>query len=140
MFGLALELDLAILVEILLIDSDAGVKNGVKSIPVSVAEVQLDQAVNVGGAINFCRVDVCFQIMQFVGVGLVAENRRAVVDEGFGVLLWAPSTRTAPRAEPPPCAPWSPVPQGHSSFVATSSQERAQSRIGSRRAPIANLT
>jgi len=40
-------------------------------------------------------------------------------------------TRTAPRAEPPPCAPWSPVPQGHSSFVATSSQERAQSRIGS---------
>jgi hypothetical protein len=32
------------------------------------------------------------------------------------------------------------VPQGHSIFVATSSQERVQSRIGSRRALIANLT
>jgi hypothetical protein len=58
----------------------------------------------------------------------------AVQMKGSGFVVGALHTRTAPRAEPPPCAPWSPVPQGHSSFVAASSQERAQSRIGSRRA------
>jgi hypothetical protein len=51
----------------------------------------------------------------------------------------APHTDCAARGASA-VSPWSPVRQGHFSFVATSGQERAQSRIGSRHAPIAKLT
>ena len=77
--GLALEVDLAVLVELLLVDRHAGVEDRVELVAVRAAEVQLDELVDLRRRVDLAAVERRLQVVQLVRVGLLAEDRRAVV-------------------------------------------------------------
>ena len=77
--GLALEVDLPVLVELLLVDGDAGVEDRVELVAVGAAEVQRDELVDLRRRVDLIAVEVGLEVVQLVRVGLLAEDRRAVV-------------------------------------------------------------
>jgi len=76
---LALEFDLTILIKAFFVDRHAGIQYRVELVPLGVAQIQLDEPVNISVAVDLRRVQVSLQVMQLVRVGLLAEHRRAVV-------------------------------------------------------------
>ncbi len=78
--GLALEVDLPVLVELVLVDGHAGIEDRVELVAVGAAEVQLDELRRPAPASRPAQPSsVGLQVVQLVRVGLLAEDRRAVV-------------------------------------------------------------
>ena len=78
--GLALEVDLAVLVELLVVDRHAGIEDRVELVAVGAAEEQRARARRLCvRRIDLRAVERGLQIVQLVRVGLLAEDRRAVV-------------------------------------------------------------
>ena len=77
--GLALEVHLPVLVELLPVDGDAGVEDRVEPVAVRAAEVQRHEFVDLRGGIDLVAVERGLQVVQLVRVGLLGEDRRAVV-------------------------------------------------------------
>lgn len=83
--GLALEVDLAILVERLVVGGDASVENWVETVSIGVAKVELDELINLGFVVDLIGIQLGLQVVQLVRVGLLAENGRSVV-RGEGTI------------------------------------------------------
>ena len=77
--GLALEVHLAVLVEPLHVDRHAGIEDRVELVAVRAAEEQLHQLLNLLRRIHLRGIQRRLQIVQLVGVGLLREQRGAVI-------------------------------------------------------------
>ena len=99
--GLALEIHLPVLVELLFVDRDAGVEDGVELVAVGPTQVESHEPVDlrVGihlsllGSVSSLRIaaERGLEVVQLVGVRLLAEDRRPVVVgerllEGIGIV------------------------------------------------------
>ena len=71
-------------VELLLVDHDAGVEDGVEPVAVGPIQVECHEPVDLRVGIHLIAVERGLEVVQLIGVGLLAEDRRPViVDEGF---------------------------------------------------------
>ena len=74
--ALALEIDLAILIEISLVGGDAGgdagVEDGVEPVPVAPSEVEPHQFFDLAPRVDLIIVERALQVVELVGVGLLA--------------------------------------------------------------------
>lgn len=81
---LGLEVDLAILIQRVSVHGDAGVQYGIQLISIRAGEIASDQIVHLLGGVNPCGVQVRLEIVELVRIGLLGQDRRAVVvREGF---------------------------------------------------------
>src|SRR5262245_10135116 len=78
-FALPLKLDLAALVQLCAVGRDTPVEHDVEPVAVGAAEVEPNELVHLRRLVDPGRVEVGLQVMEFVRVGLVAEDRRPVV-------------------------------------------------------------
>ena len=86
--GLALEVHLAVLVEPVHVDRHAGIEDRVELVAVGAAEEQLHHLLHLLGRIDLRGIERRLQVVQLVRVGLLGEQRGAVVVlEGEGDRL-----------------------------------------------------
>ena len=77
--GVPLEPDLPVLVQVVLVAGNTGVEDRVQALPVGAGEIQLDEVLDLGAGVDFRFAQRGREVVQLVGVGLAAEDRRAVV-------------------------------------------------------------
>ena len=77
--GFALEVHLPVLVELLLVDRDAGVEDGVEQVAVRSTQIERHEPVDLRVGIHLIAVEGGFEVVQHVGVRLLAEDRHPVV-------------------------------------------------------------
>lgn len=70
--ALALEIDLAILIEISLVGGDAGVEDGVEPVPVDPSEVESHQFFDLAPRVDLIIIERALQVVELVGAGLLA--------------------------------------------------------------------
>lgn len=78
-FGLALELDLVVLVQIGLVLLDAVIEDGIEFVAVGTTEIQRHQVLYLRPAVDLLVIQIGFQVMQLVGIGFTGLDRSAVV-------------------------------------------------------------
>ena len=77
--GLALEIHLPVLVEPLAVVGHAGVEDRVEPVAVGTAQVERDELVDLRRRIDLIPVERGLEVVQLVRVGLLRQDRRAVV-------------------------------------------------------------
>ncbi len=77
--GLPLEVDLAVLVELVVVGRDAGVEDRVEPVAVRPVQVEIHEVIDLNRRVNLIAVEVGLEVVELVGVGLLAEDRRPVV-------------------------------------------------------------
>jgi hypothetical protein len=70
---------LAVLIELFLINGDAGIEDRVETVAVRSSQVEGYQILNLCIPVDFVRVEGCFEIVQLVWIGFLGKNRRPVV-------------------------------------------------------------
>lgn len=71
--GVTFEVNLLILVEVVDVALDAGIQKRIQQVPWLVCEEPLSELSDFRTAINLIAVEIGFQVMELVGVGLRAE-------------------------------------------------------------------
>ena len=78
-FGFALELNLAVFIQVIDVFGNASVKDGVKLVSICAGNVQGNQVLNLLPAIHLLGIKIALQIVQLVGIGFTGLDRGAVV-------------------------------------------------------------
>ena len=75
----AFEFDLAILVQLLPVERDASVQDGVEPVTSGFGKVLFHQVVHLRGAVNLVAVERRLEVVELVGVGLLRQDGGTVV-------------------------------------------------------------
>ena len=75
-----------VLVQLLPVDRDAGVQDGVEPVSVGAREIPLHQVFHLGRGVDLVAIKDRLEVVQLVGVGLLRQDRLALVADLVGAV------------------------------------------------------